>query len=131
MKSMQANQQNGQVMQGNNQMERSGSQMDNMSGPRSGTPGSGDAPSPKRQRLEGGMQQMNQGRPGQPGQMQQGNQVGPLSDTPSPDPALEQTRDMLRQGGLDPEDIEPQQLYNLSRSKTNAQRQTVEIYKQS
>ncbi len=52
MKNMQANQQNGQMMQAN-QMERQGSQLDNMSAQRSGSPGSGDAPSPKRQRLEG------------------------------------------------------------------------------
>ncbi|KAK3099056.1 hypothetical protein LTR53_019177, partial [Teratosphaeriaceae sp. CCFEE 6253] len=51
-----------------NAMERQGSQMD-MSGPRSGSPGSGDAPSPKRQRLDGNMQGMNQ-RPGPPNHMQ-------------------------------------------------------------
>ena len=55
-----------QMMQGQ-QMERSNSQMD-MNGPRSGSPGSGDAPSPKRQRMDGNVQQMGP-RPGQQGQM--------------------------------------------------------------
>ena len=130
MKNMQA-QQNGQMMQGNNQMERQGSQMDNMGGPRSGSPGSGDAPSPKRQRLEGNM---NQGRPGQPGQMQ-GNQVGPLSDTPPADPTqsaqLEHTRDLLLRRNIPPEGIPQQQLLNLSMQSTNDQTQSVEIYASS
>lgn len=68
------------------QMERSNSQME-MSGPRSGSPNNGDAPSPKRARLDGGnMPQMAQARPGQPGQMQAGSQVGSppqLPHTPS------------------------------------------------
>ena len=77
MQNLRAASANGQMMQNNSQMERSNSQMDN----RTTSPGSGDAPSPKRQRLEGGMQQMGQGRPGQPGQMPQATQqVGP---TPS------------------------------------------------
>ena len=105
--------------------------MDNMSGPRSGSPGSGDAPSPKRQRLEGNMQAMNQGRPGQPGQMQ-GNQVGPLSDTPSSDPAkLEYTRELLRRNGVDPDGVSPQQLRNMALQPTNVQAQSVEVYSQS
>ncbi|QIW98044.1 hypothetical protein AMS68_003562 [Peltaster fructicola] len=47
------------------QMERSASQMD----AHSGSPGSGGAPSPKRPRVDGNMQPINQQRPGQPGQM--------------------------------------------------------------
>ena len=57
-----------------NPMERQGSQMD-VNGARSGSPKNGEAPSPKRARLDGMMQQMNQARPGQPGQIP-GNQVG-------------------------------------------------------
>ena len=99
-----------------------------------GSPGSGDAPSPKRARLEGGgnMPQMNQGRPGQPGQMQ-GNQVGPLSDVPAtPDPApIEQTRELLRQRNIDPDSIPQQQLLNAALQSTNIQAQTVEIYSTS
>lgn len=64
------------------QMERSTSQME-MGGPRSGSPNNGDAPSPKRARLDGGMPQMPQARPGQPGQMQAGgSQVGLPPDFP-------------------------------------------------
>lgn len=59
------------------QMERTSSQME-MGGPRSGSPNNGDAPSPKRARLDGSMPQMPQARPGQQGQMQGGSQVGPL-----------------------------------------------------
>ncbi|GIZ42283.1 hypothetical protein CKM354_000555800 [Cercospora kikuchii] len=84
---IQAMQKQRQLQQGNaqggTQMERQGSQM-NMSDPRSGSPntgGGGEAPSPKRQRLEGNMQQqqqqqqaMNQARAAQPGQMQGANQ---------------------------------------------------------
>lgn len=128
MQKMQA-QQNGQVMQGNQQMERQGSQMDNMSGPRSGSPGSGDAPSPKRQRIEGNMQTMNQGRPGQPGQMQ-GNQVGPLSDIPDP-ALLEQTRELLRKKNIDPDSVPPQVLRNLTMQPTNVQAGSVEVYSSS
>ena len=120
------NMQNQQQMQGN-QMERSGSQMD-MSGPRSGSPGSGEAPSPKRQRLDGGnMQQMNQGRPGQPGQMQ-GNQVGP-SDIPS-DPALAHTHELMRKHDLDPA-VHAAVASDLSTKPTNIQVQNMEMYRQS
>ena len=109
MKNMQANQQNGQMMQAS-QMERQGSQLDNMSAQRSGSPGSGDAPSPKRQRLEGNMQTINQGRPGQPGQMQ-GNQVGSSpspSDPPPPyNAAEEKTREVLKKQELNPEELNP------------------------
>ncbi|SMQ49819.1 unnamed protein product [Zymoseptoria tritici ST99CH_1A5] len=59
----------GNPMQGN-PMERQGSQMDQRG---SGSPNNGDAPSPKRQRLDGNMQQNPQARPGQPGQGQGGN----------------------------------------------------------
>lgn len=120
------NMQGGQPMQGA-QMERSGSQMD-MSGPRSGSPGSGDAPSPKRPRLEGGnMQQMSQGRPGQPAQMQ-GNQVGP-SDIPS-DPALAHTHELMLRYGLDPA-AHADVLSNLSTKPTNIQVQNLQLYSQS
>jgi hypothetical protein len=118
---------NGQIMQGGNQMERQGSQMDN----RSGSPGSGDAPSPKRQRIEGGMQQMNQGRPGQPGQMQQGSQVGPPIDIPHTEPALEKIREMLRTQGMDPNNVPVAQLVHLSAQPADRQTQSVEIYSQS
>jgi hypothetical protein len=124
MQNMKAAAQNGQMMPGGNQMERSGSQMEN----RTGSPGSGDAPSPKRQRLDGGMQPMNQGRPGQPGQMQQGNQVGPTPDNPSSTPALETVKEMLRARDYDPDQIAPQQLLKLSFQPTNVQTQSVETY---
>ena len=98
-------------------------------GPRSGSPGSGDAPSPKRQRLEGGnMQHMNQGRPGQPGQMQ-GNQVGSSSAIPS-DPAHAHTHELMLQHGLDPAEhagIIPL----LSTQPTNMQVQNMNLYSQS
>lgn len=68
-------QQNAQMQA--NQMERQGSQM-GIDGPRSGSPGSGEAPSPKRQRLEGNMPQMNRGgQPGPPGQMQSSQGMPP------------------------------------------------------
>lgn len=121
------NMQGGPQMQGA-QMERSGSQMD-MSGPRSGSPGSGDAPSPKRARLDGGnAQQMNQGRPGQPGQMQ-GNQVGPASELPS-DPAHAHTHKLLLDRGLDPANFAGV-IPELSTTPTNVQVQNVELYSQS
>jgi hypothetical protein len=132
MKNMQANQQNGQMMQAN-QMERQGSQMDNMSAQRSGSPGSGDAPSPKRQRLEGNMQTINQGRPGQPGQMQ-GNQVGPLSPPAEPlppDPAAEKTRALLRKHDLNPEILPETLIDNLKTQPTNVQAQAAEVYASS
>ena len=120
--------QNGQLMQAN-QMERSGSNMDN----RSGSPGSGDAPSPKRQRIDGGMQQMAQGRPGQPGQMQQGTQVGPPPDHPHPSSAaaLDETRQMLRSRGINPEDLPRNTISNLATQTTNVQTQSVDAYSQS
>ena len=132
MKNMAANQQNGQMMQAN-QMERQGSQMDNMSAQRSGSPGSGDAPSPKRQRLEN-MQTMNQARPGQPGQMQ-GNQVGsypsPAAIPPS-DPAAEKTRELLRKHNLKPEDLNPILLDNLKNNpNSNQVAQAAEAYANS
>lgn len=123
-----------------NAMERQGSQMD-MSGPRSGSPGSGDAPSPKRQRLEGNMQSMNQ-RPGPPNHMPS-NQVGvPTSSHPStpnlsmsapvPDPAVfAQTEQLLRQKGIDPAQIPPQQLQQLAMQPANHQAKSVETYSAS
>ena len=127
MKNMQANQ-NGQMMQAG-QMERQGSQMDNMSVQRSGSPGSGDAPSPKRQRLEGNMQAMTQGRPGQPGQIQ-GNQVGfSPSDPPPPyNAAEEKTREVLKKQELNPEELNPLLIRNLSGQATNVQAQAAEAY---
>lgn len=125
---MQNAQNNAQMMQAN-AMERQGSQMDG-SGPRSGSPGSGDGPSsPKRQRIEGNMQQMNQGRPGQPGQMQ-GNQVGLLSSPPDP-ARLQQTLELLREKGIDPNRIAPSGLHHLSMQPTNQQVQSVEVYSAS
>ena len=133
MKNMQANQQNGQMLQAN-QMERQGSQMDNMSAQRSGSPGSGDAPSPKRQRLEGNMQTINQGRPGQPGQMQ-GNQVGPYPSPAAellpPDPAEEKTRELLRKHALDPDKFTQNLIDNLKTQPTNVQAQAAEVYAHS
>ncbi|KAK4539743.1 hypothetical protein LTR36_010396 [Oleoguttula mirabilis] len=129
MKTMQA--QNQQMMQGQ-QMERQGSQMD-MSGPRSGSPGSGEDPSPhnpnKRPRLEG---QMNPNRQGPPGQMQ-GNQVGaPLANLPPTDPALyAQTQELLRAKGIDPNQMAPAQLHNLAMQPANYQAKAVEAYSSS
>lgn len=79
LKNMQNQQHNAQMM------ERQNSNLE-MGGPRSGSPGSGDAPSPKRQRLDvnGNMQQMNQGRHGQQGQMMPGGQVSTYFFSPSP-----------------------------------------------
>ena len=115
-----------QTMQGT-QMERQGSQMD-MNGPRSGSPGSGEAPSPKRQRTDAGnMQQMNAGRPGQPGQMQ-GNQVGPFLDIPS-DPAIAHTHQLLHNHGLDPAD-HAEQIPMLSQQPTDLQNQNMALYAQ-
>lgn len=74
---------------------------------------------------------MNQGRPGQPGQMQ-GNQVGPRPDIPQTDPALlQQTLELLREKNIDPSKIPPQQLHNLSAQPANVQAQSVEVYSHS
>ena len=125
VKNMQSAQQNSQLMSGN-QMERQGSQID-MSGPRSGSPGSGDAPSPKRQRIEGGMQP---GRPGQPGQMQ-GNQVGPQPDFPPPDPAqLQQARELLIERGHNP-DQNPTGALRLAERRRDIQTQAADVYSKS
>ncbi len=112
-------------------MERQGSQLDG-SGPRSGSPGSGDGPSsPKRQRLEGGMQQMNQGRPGQPGQIP-GNQVGPPSALPHPDSAqLQRVHDLFREKGVDSRDLNQAQLAHLSLQPDSHQNSAVEVYQHS
>nr|POE80066.1 transcriptional activator soma [Quercus suber] len=122
-RNQQALQQNQQATQ----MERQGSQLE-MNGARSGSPGSGDAPSPKRQRLEGGgMQPMNQGRPGPPGQMT--GQVG-LPNT-VPDHVLQHTQELLRQKGLDPSTMTHQQLQHLAQQPANHQSKSIETYKQS
>lgn len=83
---MRTGQGQGNQMQ-SSQMERSSSQME-MGGPRSGSPNNGDAPSPKRARLDGSMPQMPQARPGQPGQMQAGSQVGLPPKSPPQKPCL-------------------------------------------
>jgi len=121
-------------MQGGNAMERQGSQMDSMSGPRSGSPGSGEAPSPKRQRLDGNMQPMQQ-RPGPPNH-QQSHQVGlPTSSnpgTPQMDPAIyAQTEQLLRQKGIDPAQVPPQTFHVLSMQPANNQAKSVEAYSSS
>ncbi|TKA68895.1 hypothetical protein B0A55_08398 [Friedmanniomyces simplex] len=125
-----------QQMQGN-AMERQGSQMD-MSGPRSNSPGSGDAPSPKRQRLDGNMQQMGQ-RPGPPNQMA-ANSVGhPTSSHPGtpnmsmtvPDSGYAHAEQLLRQKGIDPSALAPQQLQHLAMQPANFQAKSVETYKAS
>lgn len=145
------------AMQGQG-MERQGSQIDMT---RSGSPNSGEAPSPKRQRLEGNMQ-MQQGRPG-PTPLPQGNQqVGPpfssptptmnsatlpntphmqhtphLISTPTPkavsvDPArLAITHQLLRDRGLDPTQFPPQQLHFLAMQPANHQQKSVEAYSSS
>lgn len=126
-------------MQGGNAMERQGSQMDGH-GPRSNSPGSGDAPSPKRQRLEGNMQQMNAGRPGPPGQMPS-NQVGlfpPSTPSQSKPPVfhatpaqLAHTEDMLRERGLDPAALPRENLHMLAQQPANQQFKSVDAYSQS
>lgn len=109
-------------------MERQGSQMDRNGSPNAG----GDAPSPKRQRLDGNMQQMNQARPGQPGQMQGGNQVGPPSNVPPQFDALPaQTRELLLSKGLDPSTMSQEQLQKMSAQPTNIQAKSVENYSQA
>jgi hypothetical protein len=114
-----------QMMQGQ-QMERSNSQMD-MNGPRSGSPGSGDAPSPKRQRMDGNVQQMGP-RPGQQGQMPN-TQVGP--DTSSLDPAAaNQTRELLARSGIDVNSMPVDQFNLIAMQPTNYQRKSAEQYSQ-
>lgn len=134
----QANQVN--QMQGN-AMERQGSQLD-MSGSRSqGSPHSGDAPSPKRQRTDGSAPQMNQARPGQAGQVQ-GHQVGlPITAsaainlashptapfTPNPD-----MQNLLQSKGFTSEDVEgmnQEQLAQLSAMPQSFQAKSVEVYR--
>ncbi|KXT13823.1 hypothetical protein AC579_39 [Pseudocercospora musae] len=130
---MQQQRQGGQ-MQGGNQMERQGSQM-NMSDPRSGSPNTGgDAPSPKRQRLDGAgnMQQMNQARSGQQPQMQGQNQVGPTSSIPPHSMSLPaETRELLARHNLDPNNMSREQLQRLSAQPTNVQAKSVEVYSQA
>lgn len=124
MQRMRAAQNQQQMMQGS-QMERSNSQME-MNGPRSGSPGAGDAPSPKRQRLDGNVQQMG-ARPGQQGQMPN-SQVGP--DNPSSlDPAAaNHTRELLTSAGIDPGAMPPEQFHLIAMQPTNAQRKSVDLY---
>ena len=122
-----------QQMQGT-PMERQGSNMDNMSGPRSGSPNSGEAPSPKRQRLDGSMGQMQQ-RPGPPNHAQS-QQVGLSTSsnpgTPGIDPAAyHQTENLLRQRGVDPASVDPQTILNLSQLPANNQAKSVEAYSSS
>ncbi|KAK0267679.1 hypothetical protein LTS16_021379 [Friedmanniomyces endolithicus] len=123
-----------QHMQGN-VMERQGSQME-MNGPHSNSPGSVDAPSPKRQRLDGNMQHMGQ-RPGQPNQMPL-NPVGhPASSHPGtpnmgmavPDAAY--TEHLLRQKGIDPSTITPQHLQFIAMQSADRQTKSVETYSAS
>lgn len=118
---------NMQMMSGN-QMERQSSQMD-MSGPRSGSPNSGDAPSPKRQRLEGNMQQQMGpgGRPGPSAQMP-GNQVGPLS-SPNPE-ALAQAKERLRQQGVDVSQLRPHTVQLLAMQRADVVDKTVDSFRQ-
>ncbi|KAH9842126.1 camp-dependent protein kinase pathway protein [Teratosphaeria destructans] len=126
LQNMQARSTN-QMVSGGQQMERQGSQMDT-SGPRSGSPNSGEAPSPKRQRLEGGMQpQMGPGRPGPPGQMPS-NQVGP----PFPNPEnIARVEEMLRANNVDPTRITTQQVHHLAMQPANVQQKAVDSYKNS
>jgi hypothetical protein len=114
-----------QMMPGQ-QMERSNSQME-MNGPRSGSPGSGDAPSPKRQRLDGNVQQMGP-RPGQQGQMPN-TQVG--LHNPSLDPAAaNHTRELLARSGIDSNLMPPDQFHQIAMQPTNTQQKSAEIYSQ-
>lgn len=125
MQRMRAAQGQQQMMPGQ-QMERSSSQME-MNGPRSGSPGSGDAPSPKRQRLDGNVQQMGP-RPGQQGQMPN-SQVGP--DIPPLDPAAaNHTRELLANHGIDPSRMPFEQFRLLAMQPTNSQRKSVDLYSQ-
>lgn len=115
-------------MQGN-PMERQGSQMDQRG---SGSPNNGDAPSPKRQRLDGNMQQNPQARPGQPGQGQGGNPVGsPFNPPPSIESLPAYTLQLLREKNLDPSIMSHEQLLSLSAQPTNIQVKSMEVYSQS
>lgn len=124
MQRMRVAQQGQQQMMPGQQMERSNSQME-MNGPRSGSPGSGDAPSPKRQRLDGNVQQMGP-RPGQQGQMPN-TQVG--LHNPSLDPAAaNQTRELLARSGIDPSIMPPEQFNLIAMQPTNTQQKSAEQY---
>jgi len=94
---MRTGQGQGNQMQ-SSQMERSSSQME-MGGPRSGSPINGDAPSPKRARLDGNMPQMPQARPGQPGQMPAGSQGMPQNPQMGPGGGAQSSP--MSQPGLD------------------------------
>lgn len=108
-----------------NPMERQGSQMD-MGGPRSGSPGSGEAPSPKRQRLDGNMQPL-QGRP-----PLQSNQVGPPpTSLPPDDPRAVHTAELLMRKGIDPGSVAPETLLDLQQQPANHQTKSVEVYSAS
>lgn len=84
------------------QMQREGSQMDMNGQPRPQTPGSGDAPSPKRQRMEGGqfngqMGPMGRGQnPGMPGAQGMPNPAG----MPQGSPAVDQNGEMFNGNAL-------------------------------
>ena len=121
----QAQQQGQPQMMPGQQMERSNSQME-MNGPRSGSPGSGDAPSPKRQRLDGNVQQMGPRPGGPPGQMPN-TQVG--LHNPSLDPAAaNQTRELLARAGIDPNKMPPDQFHLIAMQPTNTQQKSAEQY---
>lgn len=127
MQAMARRAQQGQMMQGN-PMERQGSQMD-----RSGSPGSGGHPSPKRPRVEGGMNnmQMPGQQPQRPGQIPN-NQVGPLPNQPPLDPeAAARTRDLMIQRNVDPNAISPVSFHTLAMQPTNYQIKSLDSYNAS
>lgn len=123
MQRLRAAQSQQQMMPGQ-PMERSNSQME-MNGPRSGSPGSGDAPSPKRQRMDGNVQQMGQ-RPGQPGQMPN-TQVGLDTSTLDPVAAI-QTRELLARSGIDLNSMPADQFNLIAMQPTNMQQKSVDLY---
>lgn len=110
-------------MQQSQQMARDGSQM---GGPRSGSPGSGDAPSPKRQRMDdGGFNGQQMGPGGRPQGTMPGQQVGTTSA------AAAHTAQILLNHGIDINDIPPQQFNAMQMQPTPDQNKAAQVYSQS
>lgn len=106
------------------QMQREGSNMD-MGGQRPQSPGAGDnAPSPKRQRLEG---QPYNGQMGPAGRAQ-GMQGPPMGNMTA---VAGQNGQMLLQNGINPNELPPSQMGAFSAGTPNVQQKSLEVYAQN
>jgi len=107
------------------QMQRDGSNMD-MGGQRPQSPGGGDnAPSPKRQRLDGQQAFNGQMVPGGRGQGMPGQPIGNMPAAAAPN------GQMLLQNGINPAELPHGQMSAFQASTPNVQQKSLEVYAQS